>query len=101
LSWLRPAPRFWLKTKNMVESEFILLGTERDSSGMPWALLGSDLDGRLEFAALAILNPPYALRAARREGMAALSIIQPPMRGLRQGSVQWLRPELRVRVSQG
>jgi hypothetical protein len=30
--------------------------------------------------------------------MAALSIIQPPMRGLRQGSVQWLRPELRVRV---
>jgi bifunctional non-homologous end joining protein LigD len=34
--------RSWLKTKNMVESEFILLGTERDSDGVPWALLASD-----------------------------------------------------------
>jgi hypothetical protein len=29
--------RSWLKTKNMVESEFILLGTKRDSDGVPWA----------------------------------------------------------------
>jgi bifunctional non-homologous end joining protein LigD len=27
--------RSWLKTKNMEESEFILLGTERDSDGVP------------------------------------------------------------------
>jgi hypothetical protein len=26
----------------MVEGEFILLGTERDSEGVPWALLASD-----------------------------------------------------------
>jgi hypothetical protein len=45
----RPASRYrsgpsrsWLKTKNMVESEFILLGTERDSDGVPWALLASN-----------------------------------------------------------
>jgi bifunctional non-homologous end joining protein LigD len=56
--------RSWVKTKNMVESEFILLGTERDSDGVPWALLASDRDGRLEFAGPAILNPPRALRAA-------------------------------------
>jgi hypothetical protein len=49
--------RDWLKTKNMVEGEFILLGTERDSDGVPWALLASDRDGRLEFAGPAILNP--------------------------------------------
>jgi hypothetical protein len=30
--------------------------------------------------------------------MAALAVAKPPLRGLRQGSVQWLRPELRVRV---
>jgi bifunctional non-homologous end joining protein LigD len=90
--------RSWLKTKNMVESEFILLGTERDSSGIPWALLASDRDGRLEFAGPAILNPPQALRAAWRERMAALAVAKPPVRGLRQGSAQWLRPELRVRV---
>jgi bifunctional non-homologous end joining protein LigD len=95
--------RNWLKTKNMVEGEFILLGTERDSDGVPWALLASDRDGRLEFAGPAILNPPQALRAAWRERMAALAVATPPLRGLRQGSGQWLRPELRVRVkaSQG
>jgi bifunctional non-homologous end joining protein LigD len=90
--------RSWLKTKNMVESEFILLGTERDSDGVPWALLASDRDGRLEFAGPAILNPPQALRGAWRERMAALAIAKPPLRGLRQGSAQWLKPELRVRV---
>jgi hypothetical protein len=35
----------------MGESEFILLGTERDSDGVAWALLASDRDARLEFAA--------------------------------------------------
>ena len=66
--------RSWLKCKNMVESEFVLLGTDRDADGMPWALLASDRDGRLEFAGPAILNPPQALRAAWRERMAALVI---------------------------
>jgi bifunctional non-homologous end joining protein LigD len=89
--------RSWLKTKNM-ESEFILLGTERDSDGVPWALLASDRDGRLAFAGPAILNPPQALRAAWRKRMAELVIAKPPFRGLRQGSAQWLRPERRVRV---
>jgi ATP dependent DNA ligase C terminal region len=82
----------------MVEGEFILLGTERDSDGVPWALLASHRDGRLEFAGPAILNPPQALRAAWRERMAALAVAQPPLRELRQGSAQWLRPELRVQV---
>jgi len=30
--------------------------------------------------------------------MTALAIAKPPLRGLRQDSAQWLRPELRVRV---
>jgi ATP-dependent DNA ligase len=42
--------RSWLKTKNMVEGEFILLCTHRDANGIPWALLASDRDGELEFA---------------------------------------------------
>jgi len=54
--------------------------------------------GWLEFAGPAILNPPQALRAAWRERMAALAVAKPPLRGLRQGSAQWLKPELRVRV---
>ena len=90
--------RSWLKTKNMVVSEFVLLGTDRDSDGVPWALLASDRDGRLEFAGPAILNPPQAFITAWRERMAALSVAKPPLRGLRQGMAQWLRPELRVWV---
>jgi hypothetical protein len=30
--------------------------------------------------------------------MAALAVARPPLRGLRQRSAQWLRPELRVWV---
>jgi hypothetical protein len=65
---------------------------------VPWELLATDRDGRLEFAGSAILNPPQALRAPSRERMAALAVAKPLLRGLRQGSAQWLRPELRVRV---
>ena len=90
--------RSWLKTKNMVESEFILVGTDRDSDGVPWALLATDRDGHLVFAGPAILNPPRAVKAAWGERMAALAVAKPPLKGLRQGSAQWLRPELRVRV---
>ena len=30
--------------------------------------------------------------------MAALAVGKPPVRGVRQGTAQWLRPKLRVRV---
>jgi bifunctional non-homologous end joining protein LigD len=89
--------RSWLKTKNMVDGELILVGTHRDADGIPWTLLAADRGGRLEFAGPAILNPPQALRAAWRQRMAALAVAKPPLRGLRQGSAQWLRPELLVR----
>jgi DNA ligase D-like protein (predicted ligase) len=90
--------RSWLKCKNMVESEFILLGTDRDANGIPWALLASDRDGELEFAGPAILNPPRQERDRLGQQMAALVVARPPLKGLRLGSAQWLRPELRVRV---
>jgi hypothetical protein len=46
----------------MVESEFVPLGTERDS-GVPWALLAREQDGELEFDGPAILRPPSHTRA--------------------------------------
>ena len=82
----------------MVESEFVLLGIDRDASGIPWALLASDRNGRLEFAGPAILNPCQQDRGKWSELMTALAIAKPPLEGLRQGSAQWVRPELRVRV---
>jgi hypothetical protein len=41
----------------MVESEFVLLGTEIDDSGMPWALLAQE-GGELEFVGQAIFRTP-------------------------------------------
>lgn len=41
--------RSWVKTKNMVENEFVLVGTDRDANGIPWALLASDRNGELQF----------------------------------------------------
>jgi hypothetical protein len=82
----------------MVESEFVLLGTDRDASGIPRALLASDRDGELRFAGPAILNPSRQDRGKWSELMAGLAVAKPPLKGLRQGSAQWLRPELRVRV---
>lgn len=90
--------RSWLKTKNMVESDFILLGTDWDENGIPWALLASDRDGELKFAGPAILHPFQKEKAHWTKLMAALTVAKPPLKGLRQGSAQWLRPELRVRV---
>jgi bifunctional non-homologous end joining protein LigD len=82
----------------MVESEFILVATDRDANGIPWALLASDGDGELKFAGPAILNPPQALRAAWRGTDGSIGGRQAVVRGLWQGTAQWLRPELRVRV---
>jgi hypothetical protein len=77
---------------------FILLGTERDSSGIPWALLATKQEGRLAFAGPAIFNPPRADRPAWVERMAELALAKPPVSGLKRKAAQWLRPELRVRV---
>jgi bifunctional non-homologous end joining protein LigD len=84
--------RSWLKTKNMVESEFILLGTDRDATGVPWALLASDHDGELVFAGPAILHPPQKERAQWATLMAALAMAKPPLSGLRQGSLNGFAP---------
>ena len=85
----------WLKTKNMVEGEFVLLGTEVDDSGIPWALLAREQDGGLEFAGPAILRPPSHARAEWVDKFAAMSIEKPALKGLRRANkAQWLKPEM-------
>jgi bifunctional non-homologous end joining protein LigD len=56
MSLYRGGPsRNWLKIKNMVEGEFILLGTEIDDSEIPWALLAREQDGDLEFCRTSVI----------------------------------------------
>jgi bifunctional non-homologous end joining protein LigD len=89
----------WLKTKNMVEGEFILLGTEIDDSGIPWALLAREHDGDLEFAGPAVLRTPSNARAGWAEKLDAMSIEKPSLKGLwRNNKARWLKPEIRVKA---
>jgi ATP-dependent DNA ligase len=46
----------WLKTKNVVESELILLGTDHDNEGKPIAYLGREEGSELRFAGTAFLT---------------------------------------------
>jgi len=48
--------KFWLRTKNVVERELILLGTNYDKDGKPIAYLGREADGQLQFAGTAFLT---------------------------------------------
>jgi len=88
----------WLKTKNMVEGDFVLIGTEVDDSGIPWALLAREHNGALEFAGPAILRPLSHARAEWAKKFQAISIEKPTLKGLRRGRAQWLKPEIRVRA---
>jgi bifunctional non-homologous end joining protein LigD len=76
----------------------VSLGPDPSRTAICHRQLARERNGELEFAGPAILNPPQALRTAWRERMAALAVTKPPVRGLRQGTAQWLKPELRVRV---
>src|SRR5262245_28535136 len=88
-----------LKTENMVEGEFVLLGTEVDDSGIPWALLARDQGGELEFAGPAIMRTPSHARAEWTDKFAAMSIEKPVLKGLRRANkVRWLKPKIRVRA---
>jgi bifunctional non-homologous end joining protein LigD len=83
----------------MVEGEFVLLGTEVDDSGIPWALLAREQDGELEFAGPAILIAPTHARAEWADKFAAMSAESPALKGLRRGKkAKWLKPEIRVKA---
>src|SRR5262249_18597408 len=90
--------RSWLKTKNMVEGDFILIGTDRDRSGVVRAFQASEENGALRFAGAALLVWPEQGRAELAERIPCLGIRKAHIAGVAFKARQWLRPELRVRV---
>ena len=58
----------------MVESEFVLLSTEIDNSGILWALLAWEQNRKLEFAGPAIFRLPSGARAEWADKFAAMSV---------------------------
>src|SRR5688572_3590666 len=90
--------KFWLKTKNVVESELILLGTDYDNEGKPIAYLGKEAAGELKFAVTAFLTLSGAARDELQQRIEKLVTERPPVPQRVWRQPQWLKPELRVRV---
>jgi bifunctional non-homologous end joining protein LigD len=93
-----PASRLWLKTKNVVESKLILLGTDYDNEGTPIAYLGREADGELQFAGTAFLTLSGQPRNELQARMERLSAPKAAIKLPKVRKPHWLKPELSVRV---
>jgi ATP-dependent DNA ligase len=87
-----------LKTKNVIESELILLGTDYDNEGKPIAYLGREEGGQLHFAGTALLTLAGDARRELQERIAKLATNRAPVKQRTWRMPQWLKPELRVCV---
>lgn len=92
--------KFWLKTKNVVESELILLGTDYDSAGKPIAYLGrtEGRRGELRFAGTAFLTLSGEAREKLQHRIGRLSSIKAPAYVPKVRSAEWVKPEIVVKV---
>jgi bifunctional non-homologous end joining protein LigD len=88
----------WLKTKNVTESEFVLLGLERDSEGRCFAHVARDVQGGLAYAGMAFMTFGANLSSGLSARSIPLATATCPVAGLRRPSAAWLRPEVRVKV---
>jgi bifunctional non-homologous end joining protein LigD len=70
--------KFWLKTKNVVESELILLGTDYDNEGKPIAYLGREEGNELRFAGTAFVTLSGDARKKLLDRIARLPSTNPP-----------------------
>jgi bifunctional non-homologous end joining protein LigD len=90
--------KFWLKTKNVVESELILLGTDYDNEGKPIAYLGRDDNGQLRFAGTAFLTLSGEPRNELQARIEKLSTNKAALKLPKVRTPQWVKPELWVRI---
>ena len=82
----------WIKTKNVVENEFVLLRLERDTEGRPFAHVGR------EEAGMAFMTFGEKIHSELSRKAKALSRPACAVEGLKRPRATWLTPEIRVRV---
>jgi DNA ligase D-like protein (predicted ligase) len=90
--------KLWLKTKNVVESELILLGTDYDNEGKPIAYLAREAEGELQFAGTAFLTLAGEARNAFEKRVRKLLTERPPVPQRTWRKPQWVKPQLLVKV---
>jgi bifunctional non-homologous end joining protein LigD len=89
----------WLKTKCFAESEFILLGVDRDrKTGAARALLAKAEEGGLIYAGTAFVALTSEAREELNSKLEVLAQELPAISGLTNREARWVRPELALRV---
>ena len=86
------------KTKNVVESEFVLLGLERDTEGRPFAHVGREGPTGFKYTGMAFMTFGEKLHGELSRKADALSRPACAVKGLRRPRATWLEPEIRIRV---
>jgi ATP-dependent DNA ligase len=76
--------KHWLKIKNTVESELILLGLERDTEGRPFAHVARETSRGLDYAGMAFMAFSEKLYDVLCERARALAADDCPVKGLRR-----------------
>src|SRR5262249_46334436 len=80
------------------ESEFVLLGFERDTEDRPFAHVGQKGSSGLEYAGMAFMTFGEKLHSELSRKAEALCRPACAVNGLRRPRATWLTPEIRVRV---
>ena len=88
----------WIKTKNVVESEFVLLGLERDTEGRPFAHVGREGSNGFRYAGMAFMTFGEKIHGELSQKAEARCMPACAVKGLKRPRATWLRPEIRVRV---
>jgi len=89
----------WLKTKCFTESEFLLLGIDRDrKTNAPRALLAKAERGQFVYAGPAFIALRSGAREEFRTRLAELKQERPVLSWLRNRDAHWVRPELTLKV---
>jgi bifunctional non-homologous end joining protein LigD len=87
----------WLKSKCMVESEFVVVGFERKSGEAPFALLARETGDGPRYAGRAFVTLSQPERGEFWTRVKALAAEKPPIRSTRKKAI-FVRPMLRVRA---
>ena len=92
------ASRDWLKTKAMVEGEFVVVGAAPNPGGAPFALLAREEAGELIYVGSAFVTLPEASRERFWRRIEATKIARPVVAGIGSRKASFCPPELRVRA---
>jgi len=90
--------RDWLKTKAMIEGEFVVVGAAPNPGGAPFALLAREEAGELIYVGSAFVTLPAASRDRFWSTIDATKLKRSVVAGIGSRKASYCRPDMRVRA---